>query len=105
MTANDEAVEITVDGQQILGTLLGPVHPATVSPQVLFIHGWGGTQEQYLGRARAIAALGWSCLTFDLRGHARSEGQCDSVTREDNLRDVLAAYDLLVSRRSDGGPV
>jgi uncharacterized protein len=105
MSAQGELVDITVDGQLIHGTLLRPAQPTAVSPQVLFIHGWGGTQEQYLGRARAIAALGWACLTFDLRGHARSEGQRESVTREDNLRDVLAAYDLLVGRRGEGGPV
>jgi uncharacterized protein len=98
MSAKDELVDITVGEQQIHGTLLGPVHPESASPQVLFIHGWGGTQEQYLGRARAIAALGWACLTFDLRGHARWEAQRDTVTREDNLRDVLAAYDLLTHR-------
>jgi pimeloyl-ACP methyl ester carboxylesterase len=98
MAVNDEVVDITVDGQQIHGTLLGPVRPESAGPQVLFIHGWGGTQEQYLGRARAIAALGWACLTFDLRGHARWEALHDTVTREDNLRDVLAAYDLLTLR-------
>ena len=37
------------------GTL---VTPATVVPGVLFLHGWGGSQEQYLARAREIAALG-----------------------------------------------
>ena len=37
-------------------------------------------------------------LTFDLRGHARSDGRNDTVSREDNLRDVLAAYDALVAR-------
>jgi dipeptidyl aminopeptidase/acylaminoacyl peptidase len=37
------------------------------------------------------------CLTFDLRGHARHVAQRLQVTREDNLRDVLAAYDELVS--------
>ena len=35
------------------------------------------------------------CLTFNLRGHAETEPQHDTVTREDNLRDLLAAYDLL----------
>jgi pimeloyl-ACP methyl ester carboxylesterase len=59
------------------------------------VHGWGGSQEQYLGRAREIAALGFVCLTVDLRGHARSEGLRDTVSREDTLRDVLAAYDVL----------
>lgn len=69
--------------------------PDTVVPGVMLVHGWDGSQEQYLARAHAIAALGCICLTFDLRGHARDKAHRDSVTREDNLNDMLAAYDLL----------
>src|SRR5207244_3884041 len=43
--------------------------------------------------------LGFVGLVFDLRGHARSEGRRDLVSREDNLRDALAAYDLLAGAR------
>src|SRR5215207_1924070 len=92
MTTRDEAIDIRVDGQRIAGTL---VTPDTLIPGVLFVHGWGGSQEKYLARAREIAALGCVCLTFNLRGHAETEPQYDTVTREDNLRDLLAAYDLL----------
>jgi uncharacterized protein len=92
MATRDEAVDIAVDDQSIAGTL---VVPATLIPGFLFVHGWGGNQDQYLARAREIAALGCICLTFDLRGHARTEPQNGSVTREDNLRDLVAAYDAL----------
>jgi uncharacterized protein len=68
-------------------------------PGVLFVHGWGGSQEQYLARARAVAALGCVCLTFDLRGHADNRPQFETVSRSINLRDVEAAYDRLVARR------
>jgi dienelactone hydrolase len=95
MTTRDAPIEIPVDGQTIAGTL---VTPATLVPGVLFLHGWGGNGEQYLARAREIAALGCVCLTIDLRGHAETESQKATVTREDNLRDVLAAYDVLVSQ-------
>src|SRR5215218_6735829 len=92
MSTRDEAIEIGVDGQRLAGTL---VAPATTIPGILFVHGWGGSQEQYVARAREIAALGCVSLTFDLRGHARTEPQQSSVSREDNLQDVLAAYDEL----------
>ncbi|UEM06285.1 alpha/beta fold hydrolase [Skermanella rosea] len=92
MTTTNEAIDIHVDGQSIAGTL---VAPASSLPAVLFVHGWGGTQEQYLARAREIATLGCVCLTVDLRGHGRTEGQYETVTREDNLTDLLAAYDAL----------
>ncbi|WP_119155254.1 alpha/beta hydrolase family protein [Caldimonas tepidiphila] len=92
MATRDETIDIEVGGEQIAGTL---VSPATRLPGVLFVHGWGGSQEQYLARAREIAALGCICLTFDLRGHGDTDAQQASVSRENNLRDVLTAYDTL----------
>ncbi|WP_448206936.1 alpha/beta hydrolase family protein [Azospirillum sp. sgz302134] len=96
MATRDDSIDIAVDDQHIAGTL---VAPASVIPGFLFIHGWSGSQEQYLARAREIAALGCVCLTFDLRGHARTDAQFETVTREDNLRDVIAAYDVLTAQR------
>ncbi len=92
MSTREETIAIDVDGERIAGTCIAP---APSSPGVLFVHGWGGSQEQYIGRAREVAALGCVCLAFDLRGHAHTERQRETVTREDNLRDVLAAYDAL----------
>jgi esterase/lipase len=96
MPTRDDLVAITVDDQRIEGTL---VTPGTLIPGVLFVHGWGGNREQYISRAREIASLGCICLTFDLRGHAKTRSQLGTVTREDNLRDVLAAYDTLLHQR------
>ena len=97
MTIRDDAIGIAVDGQCIPGTR---VVPATVVPGVLFVQGWGSSQEQYLARAREIAALGCVCLTFEPRGVARTDPRHDTVTREDNLRDVLAAYDVLAGQET-----
>jgi pimeloyl-ACP methyl ester carboxylesterase len=95
-TTLDDLLEIAVGEQHIAGTL---VTPGTLIPGVLFVHGWGGSQQQYVARAREIAALGCICLTFDMRGHARTESQQKCVTREDNLCDLLAAYDVLTRQR------
>jgi dienelactone hydrolase len=89
------AIEVAAD-QQVAGTF---VAPRTMMPGVLFVHGWGGSQEQYLARARAVAALGCVCLTFNLRGHADNRPQFETVSRSINLRDVEAAYDRLAARR------
>ena len=97
MPTHDDAIDIAVDGQKIAGTL---VAPTTKIPGVLFVHGWGGSQDQYLARAREIAALGCVCMTFDLRGHARTKPQHDTVTPKENLRDVDASYDVLARHRS-----
>ena len=95
MSTLDKVIEIRVDDHQIAGTL---VRPATMAPGVLFVHGWGGTQEHYIARAREIAALGCVCLTIDLRGHGDTEQQQETVTREENLQDVIAGYDVLASQ-------
>lgn len=97
MPIRDELVDIAVGDLHIAGTL---VAPRTLIPGVLFVHGWGGSQQQYVARARALAELGCACLTFDLRGHAQTRSQHETVTREDNLRDVVAAYDVLAAHPS-----
>ena len=83
-----EKLQIVVDAERIAGTLL--MHTPKV-PGVLFVHGWGGSQEQDLGRAREVVGLGCICLTFDLRGHEMMQAQRETVTREQNLRDLEAA--------------
>lgn len=95
MTTRDERVQIAVDSERIAGTF---ITPGTRIPGVLFVHGWGGSQAQYLARAREVAALGCVCLAFDLRGHAETLTLFQTVSREMNLRDVVAAYDTLVER-------
>ena len=88
-----ETIEIPVAADEVCGTVLAP---AAKLPGVLFVHGWGGSQAQDLERAREAAGLGCVCLTFDLRGHERHATRWETVTREDNLQDLLAAYDRLL---------
>lgn len=103
MPTRDEPVYVRVEDEHILGTL---VAPGSLLPGVLFVHGWGGNQWQYLARARELAALGCMCLTFDLRGHAQTQARQEFVSREEGLRDILAAYDFLAAQRNvDAGAV
>jgi uncharacterized protein len=95
MKLRTEIVEIGVNGESIDGTLIVPADMEPRTPGTLFIHGWGGCREQYAACAHRIAALGSACLIFDLRGHAETRGQYETVTREHNVHDVLAAFDLL----------
>ena len=74
------------------GTLL---YPTDILPGILFVHGWGGSQDQDLARAKQAAGLGAVSLTFDLRGHEAASPMFHTVTREQNLRDLVAAYDGL----------
>src|SRR5437763_16638983 len=94
MPVRDQTIDVVVGEGRLSGTL---ITPGTQIPGVLFVHGWGGSQQQYLTRAREVAALGCVCLTFDLRGHAETRTQYEAVSREQNLLDVVAAYDVIAS--------
>jgi dienelactone hydrolase len=90
-----EHVGFPVEGDQLCGTLLAP---ARALPGVLFVHGWGGSQDHDLARARDAAGLGCVCLTFDLRGHEGDVEMLERVSRQQNLEDLLAAYDWFVQQ-------
>lgn len=66
-------------------------------PGILFVHGWSGSQDRDQKRSRAISRLGSICMTFDMRGHGRTERERERVSRADNLADICAAYDVLAA--------
>ncbi|WP_037060074.1 alpha/beta hydrolase family protein [Pseudoxanthomonas suwonensis] len=90
-----DPVEIGTNGDRVGGTVM---YPALAFPGVLFVHGWGGSQEHDLGRARQVAGIGAVCLTFDLRGHESTASQWETVSRPQNLQDLLSAYDWFAAR-------
>jgi uncharacterized protein len=96
MPISHDKLLIAVDDEKIAGTIIAP--ESKKSPGVLFIHGWGGSQDDCLAPARLAADRGFACLAFDLRGHGETFDQRIKITREENLRDVIAAYDFLVAQ-------
>lgn len=88
-------LQIAVDDDRINGTLLAP---AVALPSLLFVHGWGGSQREDLARAREVSGLGCVCLTVDLRGHDLDSPRSRTVSRAENMLDLLAAYDWLVQQ-------
>jgi pimeloyl-ACP methyl ester carboxylesterase len=92
----DDAVEIAVDDQCIAGTLVTAGRAHTGRPVRARL---GRQPAAVRGAGARSGALGCICLTFDLRGHARTVEQQKTVTREQNLHDVIAAYDALVRQR------
>src|SRR5215213_9798513 len=92
MKERERIIQLEVGMRRIGGTVISP-EPRLEG--MLFIHGWSGNREQYLVRARQVAALGCVCLTFDLHGHAATSAFQSTVTREENLADVVAGYDYL----------
>jgi dienelactone hydrolase len=93
-------VVIPVDGQRVRGRLLRPAEATGPAPGVVFVHGWGSSQADDRGKAQRLRALGFVCLTFNLRGHARTWRQKQTVTRSQNLRDLTAAFDCLAGHEA-----
>lgn len=89
------SVQVPVADSRLAAQL---VEPRTGIPAVLFVHGWAGSQERDKKRARALARLGFVSLTFDMRGHGETADRMKTVTREDNLKDICAAYDMLAAQ-------
>lgn len=89
--------DLMVEDERLAATFM---EPQAKIPGILFVHGWGGSQQRDLERAKRIAGLGCVCLTFDLRGHERTLAQKKTVTREQNLADIVAAYDKLITHPS-----
>lgn len=88
-------VRIAVDDDRFCATF---VQPAPGLPAVIHVHGWNGSQEFELAHVRDAVGMGCAVLAVDLRGHDRDDRRHGEVTRGDNLRDLVRAYDWLAAR-------
>ncbi|MDR6535267.1 response regulator [Variovorax soli] len=65
-------------------------------PGALLVPGWDDNhRDRYRLLQQALCAAGWICRLVDLPNAEWSPAQRARVTREDNLQDLLAAYDAL----------
>ena len=55
------------------GIALAIEHFGSGASRVVFAHGFGQTRKAWTSCATATAAAGWSCLTYDARGHGDSD--------------------------------
>ncbi|MFF2146187.1 alpha/beta hydrolase [Kitasatospora sp. NPDC058190] len=96
----------SLDGTALFGT----VTPSPTPPTSLAVlaHGAGVTREEggFFGRlAAGLAAVGVTCLRFDLRAHGASSGRSADLTIAGVANDIRAAGDHLVGVTSQPGPV
>lgn len=89
-----QKTEISAE-QKLYGHIFYPMHVPGRRPAILYIHGWKSNEGSSLELASHRAEEGDVCLTINLRGHGRSTGKRDESTREDFMRDVVAAYEFL----------
>lgn len=104
--AAEKTVEFKVDGQKVVGTLALPDGVAT-PPVVLLLHGFTGSRDEleipaakegiFRRAARMWAAQGIASLRIDFRGNGDSEGAFADMTLDGQVKDALAALDLLAA--------
>jgi pimeloyl-ACP methyl ester carboxylesterase len=71
-------------------------------PALVFAHGFGQTRHAWVGSARALAAEGYSVVTFDARGHGESEREPrGDYHMEQFVTDLLA---VTAEATPAGGP-
>jgi esterase/lipase len=79
----------TSDGYKLAGNLFMAERPKDLA--FLFIQGWTGRQA--LDAAQALVDLGYSCMTYDMRGNRDSQGELADFSRADFIKDACVAYD------------
>ena len=87
-----------VGKEKLTGTLTTPDKPLPENPAILLIHRWMGTEIRNIDRAAVLAELGYTCMTFNLRGHGTSEGKLNELSINDHIEDCVSAYDFFTNR-------
>jgi len=85
------------DSDRIAGNLFAAQNPKEIA--FLFIQGWTGNQNVLT--AQALAQLGYTSMTYDMRGNKESEGDLTKLSRADFINDATIAYDYLQSQVGD----
>lgn len=76
---------------KLSGNLFQAQRPSALA--FLLIQGWMGHQN--IGAAQALADLGFTSMTYDMRGNGDSEGNLADFSRADFVSDAVAAFDFL----------
>ena len=83
------------DGYTLAGNIFTPTQESK-DGAFLFIQGWTG--EQNVRAAAAVADLGYTAITYDMRGNGKSAGNLADFSRADFVHDATVAYDYLRER-------
>jgi dienelactone hydrolase len=104
--AAEKVIDFQVDGKKIVGTLNVP-DGATKPPAILLLHGFTGSRNEleipavkegiFARAARMWAEKGVASLRIDFMGSGDSEGDYADTTMEGQVKQALAALDLLAA--------
>ena len=93
-----EEVFFSVGKDKLSGNLFMSENISIDRVAFLIVHGWQSGQDRDYHLAASLLNKGYTSMTVDLRGHGKSEGDINQLTRKDYVNDVLSAYDELVKQ-------
>lgn len=91
-------ISFTSHGYTLSGMLFTAPKPKPLA--FLLIQGWTGHQNKEA--AQALADMGYTSMTYDMRGHGDSQGNLGDFSRSDFIADAVTAYDFLKQKVGDG---
>lgn len=86
-------IEFIVDDLKLKGNLFYPEKIKEKNPGILFIHGWTSEKSRNYQYAKFLIKHGFIVMVFDMGGHGISEGDINTRTPKEFLKDCIAAYD------------
>lgn len=92
-SAYDRSNHSAIDLQISHGDLRISASAIGAGPIAMLIHGWGGTANDMLPAAIALAKSGWRAVVFDMPGHGKSPGKDSSLVHF--MRAIRAVWTAL----------
>jgi hypothetical protein len=75
-----------------------PARDGAPGPGLVLVHGWESARDRTLPMAVFLHAVGYHCLTFDVRGHGANPPEELPLSAGEFGLDTLAALDTLLAR-------
>jgi len=75
-----------------------PARGGLAGPGVALVHGWESARDRTLPNAVFLHAVGFHCLTIDVRGHGANPPETLPISAGEFGMDALATFDALVGR-------
>ncbi len=75
-----------------------PARAGAPGPGVALIHGWESARDRTLPMAVFLHAVGFHCLTIDVRGHGANPAEEMPVSGGEFGLDAIAAFEALLAR-------
>ena len=91
----DVAVE---SGGRSLPAWFIPARNGQPGPGVVLVHGWESARDRTLPIAQFLNAVGFHCLTFDVRGHGANPQEDLPLSAGEFGADAAAAFRTLIDR-------